>query len=129
MMAKIALVAAGGALGAVMRFLVVHAFGRITGFPLGTLAVNVAGSFAMGVLAVVLMERAGGAGRLAPFLMTGILGGFTTFSAFSLDTLALVERGRGAEAALYVALSVGLSVGALWAGLLLARAAMPGAGS
>ncbi|MEO0620634.1 MAG: fluoride efflux transporter CrcB [Pseudomonadota bacterium] len=122
-MVKLAMVAAGGALGAALRFLAVTAFTRaLPGFPWGTLFVNVVGSFAMGLLAVVVMERMPGAwGRMAPFLLTGVLGGFTTFSAFSLDALFLIERGRMAAAAGYVAGSVMLSVGALWVGLMLAR--------
>lgn len=122
-MEKIALVAAGGALGAVLRFLTagwaLRSFGP--GFPWGTLAVNVAGSFAMGLVAVWILERTGGWARLGPFLMTGVLGGFTTFSAFSLEILFLAERGRVAMAAGYAAGSVGLSVGALWIGLALGR--------
>ncbi len=117
-------VAAGGACGAALRWLfgawAARSFGP--GFPWGTLGVNVLGCFAMGIAAVLLIERGGGASaRLAPVLMTGLLGGFTTFSAFSLDTLMLIERGEGVRAALYVAASAGLSVGALWTGLTLAR--------
>ena len=118
-------VAAGGALGAVGRLLVgswaTATLG--TGFPWGTMIVNIAGGFLMGLAAVLLMERAPGAwGRLAPFVITGVLGGFTTFSAFSLDALFLIERGEAARAALYVGGSVALSIGALWAGLTVARA-------
>ncbi|MDH3668660.1 MAG: fluoride efflux transporter CrcB [Paracoccaceae bacterium] len=117
-------VAVGGAIGATLRWLVVrwatHALGP--GFPWGTVIVNVAGSVAMGVLAVLLMERFPGAwGRYAPFLMTGVLGGFTTFSAFSLDALFLIERGRNMAAAGYMGASVLLSIAGLWAGLALAR--------
>ena len=117
-------VAAGGAIGAVLRYLVVAGSLRLTGpgFPAGTMAVNVAGSFLMGLAAVALMERFPGSWRMAaPFLMTGVLGGFTTFSAFSLDALYLLERGRWAAAAVYVGGSVALSVAALAAGLALAR--------
>lgn len=114
-------VAIGGAIGSVLRFLVnvgaLRAFGAA--YPAGTLAVNVVGSFAMGVLAEGLARR--GAMHLAPLLMTGVLGGFTTFSAFSLDTLVLWERGQTAAALGYVALSLVLSIAALWAGLVLAR--------
>lgn len=117
-------VALGGALGASLRWLftgwAMRTFG--TGFPYGTFGVNVIGSFAMGVAAVALMERFPGAwGRFAPFLMTGVLGGFTTFSAFSLDALHLMERGRLLAAGGYVAGSVALSIMALFAGLALAR--------
>ena len=76
----------------------------------------------MGVLAVLMMEAfPDGWGRWAPFAMTGVLGGYTTFSAFSLDTLFLIERGRMGEAAGYVAASVALSILALFLGLKLAR--------
>ncbi|MEM9783140.1 MAG: fluoride efflux transporter CrcB [Pseudomonadota bacterium] len=120
-MSALVAVALGGALGASARFLAVSAIMRAApGFPWGTLTVNVAGSMLMGVLAVYLMER-GGFGRLAPFLLTGVLGGFTTFSAFSLDALYLIERGRVAAAASYIGGSVLLSVGALALGLWAAR--------
>jgi CrcB protein len=117
-------VALGGAIGAVARFLVVtgttRAFG--TGFPMGTLAVNVAGSLAMGMLAALLLGPK--AHPAAPFLITGILGGFTTFSAFSLDALRLLEDGRIGSAALYVVLSVVLSLGACAAGLMMMRGSL-----
>ena len=118
-------VAAGGALGAVLRWLVGALALRLLGpgLPFGTLAVNLLGAFAMGLAAALLLERAGpAAARLAPFLMTGVLGGFTTFSAFALEALTLIERGRAGLALLYMAGSVGLAVLALWAGLALARA-------
>jgi len=122
-MEKLALVALGGAMGASLRYGAVAAMGRMyPGFPWGTVLVNVAGSLVMGLMAVVLMERFPGAfARLGPLVMTGILGGFTTFSAFSLDVLFLIERGRPGAAAGYVLLSVCLSIGALWVGLKLAR--------
>jgi fluoride exporter len=112
-------VAIGGAIGASLRYLTVFATARaVTGhFPLGTLAVNVAGSFVMGFLAVLLASRA----QLHPFLLTGILGGFTTFSAFSLDAVTLWESGHANTAALYVAASVILSLAALILGAAIAR--------
>ena len=114
-------VALGGALGASARYLTgratLHLFGP--GFPWGTLVVNVVGSFLMGVLVVALAHLS--ANRLAPLLMTGLLGGFTTFSAFSLDAVTLWERGQSLQAAGYVAASVILSIGALFAGLAVAR--------
>jgi CrcB protein len=117
-------VAAGGALGAVGRFLVGLAVARWfgTGFPLGTLAVNVAGSFVMGALAVWLAER--GMMRVAPFLMIGVLGGFTTFSAFSMDAVNLWQRGEAGVAVVYVTASVGLSIAALAGGMALMRGAL-----
>lgn len=122
-MEKLAMVAAGGAIGASLRFMVAGWVGRSLGAGyFGTLFVNVIGCFVMGLLAVFLMERLpGGWARWAPFLITGVLGGFTTFSAFSLDALYLVERGRIAIAAAYVLGSVGLSVLALFVGLMVAR--------
>lgn len=114
-------VALGGAVGAVARFLTVTAAMRAfgTGFPWGTLAVNVAGSFLMGVLFVWLDQR--GLTRLAPLLMAGVLGGFTTFSAFSLDVLRLWQTGAVGLAGVYMAASVGLSVLALAAGVWMMR--------
>jgi len=118
-------VALGGAIGSVLRYLTIAGAARLfgPGFPLGTIVVNVAGSFLMGVLAVALARR--GALALAPLLMTGLLGGFTTFSAFSLDAATLWERGAPGLAALYAAGSVALSLAALVAGLWVARALVP----
>ncbi len=114
-------VALGGAIGACLRYLTSVGAMRLfgPGFPVGTVVVNVVGSFLMGVLVVVLAKK--GALHLAPLLMTGILGGFTTFSAFSLDALTLWERGQQGLAFGYVAASVILSLGAIAAGLYLAR--------
>ncbi len=114
-------VALGGALGASGRYLTGIGVTRLMGegFPYGTVVINVLGSFLMGVLFVLLIER--GMPRHAPLLLTGVLGGFTTFSAFSMDTLALVERGQAGLAALYVGASVGLSLVAIVAGLALGR--------
>ncbi|WP_128254666.1 fluoride efflux transporter CrcB [Falsirhodobacter deserti] len=113
-------VAAGGAIGASLRYLVNVAAMRLApGFPWGTLAVNVIGCAVMGMLATVLALKGGQ--RFAPFLLTGVLGGFTTFSAFSLDALALWERGQAAQAALYVLGSVILSLLAVLAGAVIAR--------
>lgn len=114
-------VALGGAIGASLRYLANVASLRMLGpsFPYATLGVNVLGSFVMGVLVVVLAEKGGM--RFAPFLMTGILGGFTTFSAFSLDAVSLWERGQSWASLGYVGLSVLLSLAALVVGLQLAR--------
>ncbi|WP_040604101.1 fluoride efflux transporter CrcB [Sagittula stellata] len=114
-------VALGGALGASARYMTGLGMARLMGkaFPWGTLTVNIVGSFAMGVLVVVLAHLGGN--RFAPFLMIGVLGGFTTFSAFSLDAVTLYERGQLGIAALYVGASVIVSIAALFAGLLLAR--------
>jgi fluoride exporter len=93
-------------------------------FPWGTLTVNVTGSFIMGALAAWLAFRAGEGWSqpLRLFLATGILGGFTTFSAFSLDAVMIWERGEAGLAAAYVAASVVLSIAGLVAGLALVRA-------
>ncbi|KIN62231.1 Protein CrcB-like protein [Sulfitobacter noctilucicola] len=116
------LVAFGGAIGAALRFAAGMGVLRLTGvsdFPLAIIAVNILGSFLMGVFVVAAAHR--GLTHLSPFVMTGILGGFTTFSAFSLETVTLMERGNYGAAGLYVALSVVLSIAALMLGLWLAR--------
>lgn len=116
-MSHVLLVAAGGAVGSVLRYLVslwsVHAFG--TGFPWGTLAVNVAGSAAIGLCAGL-----GVAGPWRLLLVTGVLGGFTTFSAFSLEAALLWEREPWLAAA-YVLASVGLGLAAFLAAYLSLR--------
>ena len=115
-------VALGGAIGAALRFLAGVGIYRVLGqgaFPVGVLSVNIIGSFLMGVFVVMAAQR--GMTHLNPFVMTGILGGFTTFSAFSLETVTLMERGQLGLAVLYVALSVIGSVGGLMLGLWLAR--------
>lgn len=117
-------VAIGGALGSCLRYGVGLAALRLAGpgFPLGVLAVNIVGSFMMGAFAVLSLER--GLAHLNPLIMAGLLGGFTTFSAFSLEAVTLWERGAPGLAALYVGLSVGLSIGALILGATLARGAL-----
>lgn len=117
-------VALGGAIGASARYLTNVGTMRLVGpgFPWATLLVNVVGSLLMGVLVVVLAQKGGI--RLAPFLMTGVLGGFTTFSAFSLDAVTIWERGQAGQAAAYVMASVVLSIGALLAGMAITRGAL-----
>lgn len=114
-------VALGGAVGASGRYLTHIGVTRLTGaeWPYGTVVINVLGSLVMGLLYAALLER--GISRHTPWLITGALGGFTTFSAFSLDTLVLVEKGQGGLALLYVVASVGLSLLAMVAGLALGR--------
>ena len=122
MISSVSLVALGGAVGASLRYLVGIAVLRLFGhlsFPVAIITVNVVGSFLMGVFVVAAAHR--GLTHLSPLVMTGLLGGFTTFSAFSLETVTLIERGAVGQAALYVALSVGLSIGALMVGLMTAR--------
>lgn len=103
----------GGGIGAGLRYLTnvgaLRLFGP--GFPVATLVVNVLGSFLMGMLVELLAQRGGQ--RLAPFLMTGVLGGFTTFSAFSLDSMTLWQRGETVLALVYVGMSVVLSLAAI----------------
>lgn len=124
-MYHLALVAAGGAVGASLRHLVNLATLRLfgPGYPWGTLAVNVVGSLAMGLFVALLALKFQGNASLRLLVATGIFGGFTTFSAFSLDVAVMVERGDMAAAALYVAASVLLSIGALFIGLWVVRAA------
>jgi fluoride exporter len=124
-MPNLLLVMAGGAIGAGFRFqlgrLALHQFGP--GFPWGTLIVNLLGGLLIGVLAG-LLARFGEAGEsLRLFLGIGILGGFTTFSAFSLETINMLNRGELGSAAAYVTVSVVGSVLLLMAGLWLVRAA------
>lgn len=121
----LAQVALGGAIGASGRYLTGIAAVRLMGhgFPWGTLVVNVLGSFLMGALVIVLAHY--NATRYAPLLMTGILGGFTTFSAFSLDAMALFERGEVGAAMAYVAASVVLAFAGIAFGMFAARLVFP----
>lgn len=123
-MSHLLLVAAGGAIGAALRHLVnlgsLRAFGP--GFPWGTMGINAAGSLAMGLFVGLLAARADASNELRLFVATGVLGGFTTFSAFSLDFATLYQRGEVAAAFAYAGASVALSLAAMFAGLLLARA-------
>lgn len=114
--------AIGGAIGSCLRFGVGLLMLRLTGsaMPLGVLTVNIVGSFLMGVVMVLSFHR--GLEHLNPLLMTGLLGGFTTFSAFSMEAFTLYERGQIETAAAYVGLSVGLSIGAFVLGASLTRA-------
>lgn len=123
-MKLVLLVALGGALGSVLRYLVGLASALLlgVGFPWGTLAVNIAGSLAMGLVIGLAASKFQLTNELRVFIATGILGGFTTFSAFSLDFALLYERKDYGLAGLYLAGSVGLSILALFAGLYLVRA-------
>jgi len=114
-------VAIGGAVGAVGRYLTGLGAARVLGasYPWGTLTVNVVGSFIMGILFIVLATK--GEMRLSPLLMTGMLGGFTTFSAFSLDALKLFEKGQIGLAAGYILATVVFSVLAVVLGVIVAR--------
>ncbi|HET7709392.1 MAG TPA: fluoride efflux transporter CrcB [Sphingomicrobium sp.] len=121
----ILLVFIGGGLGSVLRLFVFH-LSRLwlpPSFPHGTLAVNVLGSFIAGLIAAMLMARGSGGNDTASlFLLTGVLGGFTTFSAFSLDAVQLWQRGTAIEAAIYVGTSVLLSIAGVVGGFAAVRA-------
>ena len=121
---SLALVAAGGALGSMLRFAAGASIASRTGagFPWATLTVNVTGCFAIGLVLAALGGRSGPSAALRLFLTTGVLGGFTTFSAFAFETVALAGRGAVVAAAGYVAASVGLGVAAAAAGAAAARA-------
>ena len=114
-------VALGGAIGATLRFLTGVGILRLVGpgFPFTVLVVNVLGSFFMGLFVVFATQR--GVTQLYPFVLTGLLGGFTTFSAFSLEAVHLFERGAMGQALVYVVISVVLSIGGLILGLMIAR--------
>ena len=123
-MLQILAIAGGGALGAVSRFWVSTGVYRLLGrdVPWGTLAVNVAGSFAMGLLFVLLLERTVASPELRAAILVGFLGSFTTFSTFSLETLTLVQQGETGRALLNIAASVLLCLAACWGGIIAARA-------
>ena len=116
-------IAVGGAVGAVLRYLTsvaVYTFmGR--GFPYGTLFVNVSGSLLMGVLSVIMLERFDIAPEWRAAVLIGVLGSFTTFSTFSIETLNLLEQGDMLRAAVNIVLSVMLCLAAVWFGVLLGR--------
>lgn len=124
-MGNLLLVMLGGAIGAGLR----HLFGRATlaalgpDWPWGTLGVNLIGGFAMGLLVAVLARNASGGEAARLLLGVGVLGGFTTFSAFSLDAALMIERGELGSALFYVTASVVGAIAALFAGLSLGRIA------
>ena len=123
MMAKLAAIAIGGAAGSVLRYGVsqgIHALvGR--GFPWGTLVVNSLGSLLVGFIFVYLVERSAVSEVLRAALFIGLLGGFTTFSTFSLETLALIEEASYIKAMVNIFISVVLCLGGAWLGMTLAR--------
>lgn len=122
-MNQVLAIAAGGAAGSVLRFWLstwVHSFaGRL--FPYGTLAVNVLGCLAMGFLFVLLVERLSDNTVLRAGILIGVLGGFTTFSSFSIETFNLIEQGAWLKAVANMAASLLLCVGATWVGVILGR--------
>lgn len=122
-MTQVLAIAAGGAAGALLRYGVsngIHAvLGR--GFPYGTLAVNIIGSLLMGFLYIWLIERLASGPVVRAFLLVGVLGAFTTFSTFSVETLNLMESGQLGKAILNVLASVVICIAAAGLGILLAR--------
>jgi len=122
-MNHILLVALGGAVGSVARYLTGQATLRLfgPGFPWGTLAVNIVGSLAIGILAELIARRFESSPELRLLIITGFLGGFTTFSAFSLEVSVMAERGDYVWAAAYILVSIVISVAAVFAGLALVR--------
>jgi CrcB protein len=125
-MAAWAAVAIGGALGSMARYATLIGVGRLmgVGFPYGVLVANVMGGFVMGVLVELMALIWSPSDAMRVFLTVGVLGGYTTFSSFSLDVWLLLEKGLYGPAILYIAASVILSVAALVAGLTLTRLAL-----
>ena len=123
-MLNIFLVALGGALGSVARYLVSVWSVRLAGpnFPWGTLTVNVVGAFLIGLMVETIARRFDASAEMRLFLVTGILGGFTTWSSFTLDAVALFERGDLGLSALYLGGSLVVYFAAVFAGLALGRA-------
>lgn len=123
MMKQLVAIAVGGALGAVLRYGVSTAVYALAGrgFPYGTLAVNVAGSAAMGLLFVLLVERLEVDAVWRAALLVGLLGSFTTFSTFSMETLALIEEGAAVKALGNILASVLLCLAGVWLGVAVGR--------
>jgi CrcB protein len=125
-MERLLIVGLGGALGSMARYGAGLAFARLApgaAWPWATLSVNVVGGLLMGLLVGWLAQRGQGGETVRLFAAVGVLGGFTTFSAFSLETMLMIERRQLGLAAGYVGVSVVLAVGALFLGLMIARRA------
>ncbi len=122
-MKQVLAIAAGGALGSVLRFWmsgwVAGMLGR--GFPYGTLLVNVSGSLLMGFLYVVLIDKFNASAEWRAVLLIGLLGGFTTFSSFSMETFNLLEAGETFKALMNIILSVAVCLAATWLGVVVGR--------
>lgn len=123
MLKTLMFIAVGGAFGACLRFLsqltIYELYGR--NFPLGTLFVNVVGSFLMGLISIFLVEKFNLSAEWHLAILVGVLGSFTTFSTFSIETLALFEQGDMLKAMTNIFVSVILCIGAVWAGAYLAK--------
>ena len=120
---KLMTVALGGALGASLRYIIAAVTHEIFGhnFPYGTLMVNILGSLVIGYFLVLIPDQESGIPLLRLLLITGVLGGFTTYSAFSVETLELVQNGHLTKAGLNIALTLAFCFVAVWAGFLIAR--------
>lgn len=116
--AKLFIVALGGGIGCACRFAIGHHFGKLGSFPWATFGINVAGSLLLGVLFIVAKDRP----TLLALLGAGFCGGFTTFSTFSLETLAMLQSGRWIEAAAYAQGSVLAGLLGAWLGVQLGKA-------
>ncbi len=116
-------VAVGGALGSLLRYFVAGSIQSAAwpGFPWGIFAVNITGGLAMGIIAELAALKLNMSPEVRAFLTVGVLGGYTTFSTFSLDSVLLIERGAYTSAALYISGSAILSILALFAGMWLVR--------
>ena len=122
-MTNLLYIAGGGAVGALLRYWMSHAIHTLFGrdFPYGTLAVNVTGSILIGLLYVLSIERMDASVELRAGVMIGLLGAFTTFSTFSLETLTLIEAGDQLKAVLNITLSLTLCLTGCWAGIIIGR--------
>lgn len=122
-MQSILAVALGGAIGSVIRYLMNNGVMKLAGttFPLGIMSINILGGFVMGCLIAFFAEQAQASQTMRSFLMVGVLGGFTTFSTFSADTVLLWQRGEVMQAVFYAAGSVIISIIALLAGMMIVR--------
>lgn len=122
-MQSILAVALGGALGSVLRYLLNNGITALakTSFPVGIMVINILGSLVMGVLIALFAEQIQASQNMRSFLMVGILGGFTTFSTFSADSVLLWQRGEAVQAVAYAGGSVILSIAALLLGMMLVK--------